>query len=110
MRAVCYVYFSPCSSSPVTNVSPRIVRGTTSGHTFGQGQGSFLNIELISEKTSRYWLQSIIELKRDFPSKVCGEGLNMYVCWTRTCIIVQKWENDFCLGVCIFLFPFFFMT
>lgn len=54
----------------VTNVSPRIVRGTTSGHTYGPGQGSFLNIELISEKTCAYWLQSISELKRDFPEKV----------------------------------------
>ena len=56
----------------MTNVSPRIVRGTTSGHTFGPGQGSFLNIELISEKTAGYWLQSVSELKRDFPSKVRG--------------------------------------
>lgn len=55
----------------VTNVSPRIVRGTTSGHHFGPGQSSFLNIELISEKTAAYWLQSISELKRDFPNKVC---------------------------------------
>jgi hypothetical protein len=39
-----------CSDSTqdcVTNVSPRIVRGTTSGHTYGPGQGAFLNIELI---------------------------------------------------------------
>ena len=36
----------------VTNVSPRIVRGTTAGDgNFGPNQGSFLNIELISEKT-----------------------------------------------------------
>ncbi|PIK42286.1 putative dihydropyrimidine dehydrogenase [Apostichopus japonicus] len=34
----------------VTNVSPRIVRGTTSGHIFGPGQGAYLNIELISER------------------------------------------------------------
>lgn len=54
----------------VTNVSPRIVRGTTSGHLFGPGQGSFLNIELISEKTAAYWCQSITELKKDFPEKV----------------------------------------
>lgn len=39
----------------VTNVAPRIVRGTTSGHTYGPGQGSFLNIELITEKTAAYW-------------------------------------------------------
>ncbi|KAG7177054.1 Dihydropyrimidine dehydrogenase [NADP(+)]-like, partial [Homarus americanus] len=54
----------------VTNVSPRIVRGTTSGHVYGPGQGSFLNIELISEKTCAYWLKSITELKKDFPDKV----------------------------------------
>uniref|UniRef100_A0A2P2I076 Dihydropyrimidine dehydrogenase [NADP(+)] n=1 Tax=Hirondellea gigas TaxID=1518452 RepID=A0A2P2I076_9CRUS len=54
----------------VTNVSPRIVRGTTSGHSFGPGQGSFLNIELISEKTAAYWCKSITELKADFPDKV----------------------------------------
>ncbi|EGG13663.1 dihydropyrimidine dehydrogenase [Cavenderia fasciculata] len=54
----------------VTNVSPRIVRGTTSGHHFGPGQGAFLNIELISEKTCHYWCKSVTELKRDFPEKV----------------------------------------
>lgn len=54
----------------VTNVSPRIIRGTTSGHNYGPGQGSFLNIELISEKTAAYWCRSITELKRDFPTKI----------------------------------------
>uniref|UniRef100_A0A915LVD1 Dihydropyrimidine dehydrogenase [NADP(+)] n=1 Tax=Meloidogyne javanica TaxID=6303 RepID=A0A915LVD1_MELJA len=54
----------------VTNVSPRIVRGTTSGPIYGPGQGSFLNIELISEKTAEYWLECIQELKRDFPTKI----------------------------------------
>ncbi|XP_060534997.1 dihydropyrimidine dehydrogenase [NADP(+)] [Cylas formicarius] len=54
----------------VTNVSPRIVRGTTSGHIYGPQQGSFLNIELISEKYCEYWLRGIAELKRDFPAKV----------------------------------------
>ena len=38
----------------VTNVAPRSVWGTTSGHIYGPGQGSFLNIELISEKTAKY--------------------------------------------------------
>jgi hypothetical protein len=56
----------------VTNVSPRIVRGTTSGHQYGPQQGSFLNIELISEKRSAYWCQSIRELKKDFPDRVMG--------------------------------------
>lgn len=54
----------------VTNVSPRIVRGVTSGENYGPGQGSFLNIELISEKCEAYWCQSVTELKKDFPNKV----------------------------------------
>lgn len=54
----------------VTNVSPRIVRGSTSGHNYGPGQGSFLNIELISEKSCLYWLTSIRELKKVHPKKV----------------------------------------
>uniref|UniRef100_A0A8C5B8I0 Dihydropyrimidine dehydrogenase [NADP(+)] n=1 Tax=Gadus morhua TaxID=8049 RepID=A0A8C5B8I0_GADMO len=54
----------------VTNVSPRIVRGTTSGPLFGPGQSSFLNIELISEKTAAYWCQGVAELKKDFPNNV----------------------------------------
>ncbi|KAK6763296.1 hypothetical protein RB195_023848 [Necator americanus] len=54
----------------VTNVSPRIVRGSTVGPIYGPNQGSFLNIELISEKSSAYWLQCIKELKHDFPTKI----------------------------------------
>lgn len=54
----------------VTNISPRIVRGVTSGHTYGPQQGAFLNIELISEKCCDYWLTSIAELRRDFPEKI----------------------------------------
>ncbi|XP_037936365.1 dihydropyrimidine dehydrogenase [NADP(+)]-like [Teleopsis dalmanni] len=54
----------------VTNVSPRIVRGTTSGYNYGPQQGSFLNIELISEKRAEYWFRSIKELKKDFPEKI----------------------------------------
>ncbi|CAH1393543.1 unnamed protein product [Nezara viridula] len=54
----------------VTNVSPRIIRGTTSRHVYGPEQGSFLNIELISEKREEYWCKSIAELKKDFPEKV----------------------------------------
>ena len=56
-----------CQQDIVTNVSPRIVRGTTSGHLYGPGQGSFLNIELISEKTAAYWCKSISELMQDCP-------------------------------------------
>lgn len=54
----------------VTNISPRIVRGTTSRYHFGPEQGSFLNIELISEKTAEYWCRSISELKKDFPDRI----------------------------------------
>jgi dihydropyrimidine dehydrogenase (NADP+) len=45
-----------------TNVSPRIVRSPSD-------KGAFLNIELISEKTEAYWVESIKELKRDFPDQ-----------------------------------------
>jgi dihydropyrimidine dehydrogenase (NADP+) len=54
----------------VTNVSPRIVRGTTFGHMYGPNLGSFLNIELISEKTAAYWCSTIREIKRDFPNHI----------------------------------------
>lgn len=54
----------------MTNVSPRIVRGSTSGEIYGPGQGSFLNIELISEKSARYWCNSVTELVKDFPNQV----------------------------------------
>lgn len=64
----------------VTNVSPRIVRGVTSGQNFGPQQGSFLNIELISEKSCNYWLESIRELKQDFPTKVTHSPTGLYVC------------------------------
>eukprot|EP00053_Salpingoeca_punica_P017020 m.162712 g.162712 ORF g.162712 m.162712 type:complete len:1037 (-) comp17096_c0_seq1:101-3211(-) len=70
----------------VTNVSPRIVRGTTSGHTFGPGQGSFLNIELISEKTAAYWEQSIRELKRDFPK-------NIVIASIMAAFIKEDWQE-----------------
>lgn len=54
----------------VTNVSPRIVRGSTYGHQYGPHVGSFLNIELISEKTADYWCQNVTELKADFPDRI----------------------------------------
>lgn len=54
----------------VTNVSPRIVRGTTFGHMYGPNLGSFLNIELISEKTAAYWCTCIRELKDEFADRV----------------------------------------
>lgn len=54
----------------VTNVSPRIVRGTSKGDHYGPGQGSFLNIELISEKTAAYWFSTINQLKHDYPDRI----------------------------------------
>ena len=76
----------------MTNVSPRIVRGTTSGYNFGPGQGAFLNIELVSEKTAAYWCQSINELKKDFrehiviASVMCGYSKED---WTLLCKMAQ---------------------
>ena len=46
------------------------MRGSTSGEIYGPGQGSFLNIELISEKSARYWCNSVTELVKDFPNQV----------------------------------------
>mmetsp|Transcript_11752 Transcript_11752/g.29694 ORF Transcript_11752/g.29694 Transcript_11752/m.29694 type:complete len:1041 (-) Transcript_11752:229-3351(-) len=54
----------------VTNVSPRIIRGSTTGPIYGPGQTSFLNIELISEKSAAYWCKAVTELKTDFPQQV----------------------------------------
>lgn len=66
----------------VTNVSPRIVGlgnhgvgNKVQGGDIAAGdpdvaKSAFLNIELISEKTTAYWLRSIRELKRDFPRHV----------------------------------------
>lgn len=66
----------------VTNVSPRIIGLGSLGVGVGPELGAiaagdpdvaknaFMNIELISEKTAAYWLQSIRELKRDFPQHV----------------------------------------
>lgn len=65
----------------VTNVSPRIVRGVTSGPNYGPQQGAFLNIELISEKCCDYWLTSIAELRRDFPTKVRAMNDDPNVCY-----------------------------
>ncbi|KAG2393468.1 hypothetical protein C9374_006999 [Naegleria lovaniensis] len=53
----------------VTNVSPRIVRGSLAPNK-GPHQSAFLNIELISEKSASYWCTAISELKRKHPTKV----------------------------------------
>ncbi|KAH8274196.1 hypothetical protein KR018_002474 [Drosophila ironensis] len=81
----------------VTNVSPRIVRGTTSGYKYGPQQGCFLNIELISEKRAEYWLRGIGELKRDFPEKIIIASI---MCsfneddWTELAIRAEKSGAD----------------
>ena len=80
----------------MTNVSPRIVRGTTSGHMFGPGQGAFLNIELISEKTAAYWCRSVTELKKDFPEKVC-----IYTTPQAAQLFKLLCLNKACLSVCL---------
>lgn len=56
------------------------MRGTTSGHLYGPGQGAFLNIELISEKTAAYWCRSVTELKKDFPDRVCVISTQIHFC------------------------------
>lgn len=61
----------------MTNISPRIVKGTSDGHHYGPQQTSFLNIELISEKTAAYWCKGITELKEDFPTKVQYSNKNI---------------------------------
>lgn len=55
---------------PFANVSPRIIRGETFGPKYGPGLGSFLNIELISEKSAAYWMKGIRELKKTHPTKI----------------------------------------
>lgn len=51
----------------ITNISPRIYKSTVS-HL--NRESSFANIELISEKKTRYWVEGAKELKNDFPDKV----------------------------------------
>lgn len=51
----------------VVNVSPRIFKGTVS-HL--NREPSFANIELISEKKPRYWIEGAKEIKKDFPNKI----------------------------------------
>ncbi|KAK9886993.1 hypothetical protein WA026_019912 [Henosepilachna vigintioctopunctata] len=68
-----------------TNVSPRIVRGVTSGQNFGPQQGSFLNIEVLSEKYTEYWMRGIAELKTDFPTKIIIASIT-------TPFVKEDWE------------------
>jgi dihydropyrimidine dehydrogenase (NADP+) len=81
----------------VTNVSPRIIRGTTSGPKYGPHQSSFLNIELISEKSAAYWISSIRQLKKDFPEqRVIASIMCGYVKedWQELAIMTQDAQPD----------------
>ena len=84
-------------------MSPRIVRGTTSGHLFGPGQGAFLNIELISEKTAAYWCHSVTELKKDFPEKVCTyhkqDCVTVYSVWGSPTVNLTHDQLYSCLSL-----------
>jgi dihydropyrimidine dehydrogenase (NADP+) len=81
----------------ITNVSPRIVRGTTLGPRFGPNQGAYLNIELISEKTAAYWCKAVEELKQDFPKHIviasimCGFNKDD---WTELARMAEKAGAD----------------
>lgn len=87
----------------MTNVSPRIVRGTTSGPLYGPGQGSFLNIELISEKTAAYWCKSVAELKKDFPNNVSFTPLfRVLTMFNESVKSSMTWVLTNCLCLCIF--------
>eukprot|EP00039_Didymoeca_costata_P011338 m.158470 g.158470 ORF g.158470 m.158470 type:complete len:1082 (-) comp15137_c0_seq4:107-3352(-) len=74
----------------VTNVSPRIIRGQTAGHTFGPGQGSFLNIELISEKTHTYWERAIREFKDDQKAGKAPNGI--FIASIMAAFIEEDWK------------------
>lgn len=51
----------------VTNVAPRIYKATTN---YLQKEPSFANIELISEKRAKYWVEGAKQIKKEFPNKV----------------------------------------
>jgi len=53
----------------VTNVSPRIVRASTTSH-HGPNQAGFMNIELLTEKSEKYWEDGIRELKQAYPDRI----------------------------------------
>lgn len=51
----------------IVNIAPRIFKATND---ILRKEPSFSNIELISEKKAKYWVEGARELKRDFPNKV----------------------------------------
>lgn len=72
------------------NVSPRIIRATTSGHQYGPGQGGFMNIELISEKTHRYWEAAISEFKADQAAGRAPPGI--FIASIMSSYIEEDWK------------------
>ena len=48
-------------------MAPRIFKGTSDPL---RKEPSFSNIELISEKRAKYWVEGAIELKKEFPNKI----------------------------------------
>jgi dihydropyrimidine dehydrogenase (NADP+) len=72
------------------NVSPRIIRGQQSGHFFGPGQNSFMNIELISEKTHRYWETAITEYKADRDANKVPQGV--FIASIMSAYIEEDWK------------------
>mmetsp|Transcript_8520 Transcript_8520/g.12565 ORF Transcript_8520/g.12565 Transcript_8520/m.12565 type:complete len:1017 (+) Transcript_8520:16-3066(+) len=82
----------------VTNVSPRIVHASTGGiGRYGPHQGSFLNIELISEKSAAYWTRGIAELKQRYPKHiVIGSIMSAFIeeDWKTLAIATEKSGAD----------------
>ena len=74
----------------VTNVSPRIIRGQTSGHNYGPGLGSFMNIELISEKTHHYWEHAIREFHEDRQKGEAPPGV--FIASIMAAYIEEDWK------------------
>lgn len=58
-------------------MAPRIFKATNDPL---RKEPSFSNIELISEKKARYWVEGAKELKKDFPDKIIvGSVMASYV-------------------------------
>lgn len=51
----------------IVNVAPRIFKATNDPL---RKEAGFSNIELISQKRARYWVEGAKELKKDYPNKV----------------------------------------
>lgn len=51
----------------ITNISPRIYKGTSNAT---KNEASFANIELISEKSASYWIEGCKEVKAEYPEHV----------------------------------------